>query len=149
MRRSTILIVPLLMAAGACDQRAPAPTAQQTPTIRIANPYHDQLAGLRPNLQRIAMMRAIRQNGNACQSVENAGYQEEYRNMRLWVAQCGGPEPKTWQVYLAPNGDVQVRDCADAGELSLPRCQPLPPAQPDQPLFKEGAANNAFRGNSF
>ena len=151
MRRNTLLVVPVLLAAAACDQRAPVASAknEQAPAIRIANPHHDQLAALRPNLQRIAMMRAIRQTGNACQRVDNAAYQEEYRNMRLWVAQCGGTEAKMWQVYLAPNGDVQVRDCADTGELSLPRCQPLPPAQPDRPMFKEGSADNAFKGNGF
>jgi hypothetical protein len=47
---------------------------------------------------------------------------------------------------LAANGDVQVRDCADAGQLSLPRCEGLPPPAADQQeVFKEGAADNAFR----
>ena len=91
------------------------------------------------------MMRAVRQTGNRCRRVDNAGYQEEYRNMRMWVATCG-PQPKNWAVFVAPNGDVQVRDCAQMGELSLPRCQGLPPAIPDnEPVFQEGAADNAFR----
>lgn len=117
----------------------------QEPRIRIANPHHDDLLALRPGQQRLAMMRAIRDSGNRCQRVDNAGYQEEYRNMRLWVATCG-EEDKSFAVYIAANGDVQVRDCADAGALSLPRCQALPPPAPDdRPVFKEGAADNAFR----
>lgn len=117
----------------------------QEPRIRIANKHHDELMGLRPGLQRIAMMRAIRSTGHRCQRVDNAGYQEEYRNMRLWVAHCG-EENKHYAVYIAANGDVQVRDCEDAGRLSLPRCEGLPPPLPDDtPVFKEGAADKAFR----
>ena len=117
----------------------------QEPRIRIANKHHDELAALRPGLQRIAMMRAIRSSGYRCQRVDNAGYQEEYRNMRLWVADCG-EEKKQFAVYIAANGDVQVRDCADSGRLSLPRCNGLPPpAADDTPVFKEGAADKAFR----
>jgi hypothetical protein len=44
---------------------------------------------LPPDLQRLTMMRAIRDGGYRCQRVDNAGYQEEYRNMRMWVALCG------------------------------------------------------------
>ena len=118
---------------------------QDEPRIRIANKYHDDLSQLPPNLQRLTMMRAIRDGRFRCQRVSNAGYQEEYRNMRMWVAVCG-VEKKTLSVYLAANGDVQVRDCADAGQLSLPRCEGLPPPAADQQeVFKEGAADNAFR----
>jgi len=118
----------------------------QEPRIRIANKYHDELAKLPPNLQRLAMMRAARDAGYRCQRVDNAGYQEEYRNMRMWVAACGGEETKTLAVFIAANGDVQVRDCAHAGQLALPRCEGLPPAVPEErEVFKEGAADNAFR----
>lgn len=116
------------------------------PKIRIANQYHEDLLRLTPGNQRLAMMRAIRDNRYTCQRVDNAGYQEEYSNMRMWVAVCG-EEDKTFAVYLAANGDVQVRDCADAGTLSLPRCQGLPPPVPDDtlPKFEEGAADKAYR----
>ena len=115
------------------------------PRIRIANKYHDDLMKLPPDLQRLTMMRAIRDGGYRCQRVDNAGYQEEYRNMRMWVAVCGA-ESKTFAVYLAANGDVQVRNCADAGQLSLPRCEGLPPAAPEpREVFKEGAADKAYR----
>jgi hypothetical protein len=123
--------------------------ADQAPQIRIANEYHERLSRLPPNLQRLTMMRAIRDAGNRCQRVDNAGYQQEYRNMRMWVAVCG-VESKNWTVFVAPNGDIQVRDCADAGRLSLPRCEPLPPPVPDeQPTFKQGAADNAFKTRGF
>lgn len=140
-----LLLVLLGGCGGADGGNSQAGTNAQEPKIRIANEHHDQLMALRPGLQRIAMMRSIRSSRNRCQRVDNAGYQEEYRNMRMWVAQCG-EENKTYAVYIAANGDVQVRDCADAGTLSLPRCKGLPPPVPDErEQFKEGAADKAFR----
>ena len=144
MRRLAVTLVVLL--AGCGDTAPPANDA--APQIKMANEHHDQLLTLTPDLQRLAMMRAIRQTRNACQRVDNAGYQQEYRNMRMWVAQCG-PEIKQWAVFIAPNGDVQARDCAQAGELALPRCEPLPPAVPEtESPFREGASDNAYR-NAF
>jgi hypothetical protein len=144
MLRGAICLGGVAVLLAACGETN-VPNEQER-RIRIANKHHDELMALPPNLQRLAMMRAIRNTGNRCQRVDNAGYQEEYRNMRMWVAVCG-VEQKTYAVYLAANGDVQVRDCAEAGTLELPRCQGLPPAVPDQsgPQFQEGAADNAFR----
>lgn len=117
--------------------------------ISIANQYHEDLLALSPGRQRLAMRRAILDSRNRCITVDNAGYQEEYRNMRMWVASCG-QEQKVFAVYIAANGDVQVRDCADAGTLSLPRCEGLPPAvaDPTMPEFKEDAADEAFKNKS-
>lgn len=136
----------LLLLLGACGGGDyGGPQNGQEPRIRIANKYHDDLMKLPPNLQRLAMMRAIRDGGYRCQRVDNTGYQEEFRNMRMWVATCG-EESKNFAVYIAANGDAQVRDCADAGQLSLPRCEGLPPAVPDEgEAFQKGAADNAFR----
>ncbi len=134
-----------LLLLGGCGSADYGGKNDQEPRIRIANKHHDDLTKLRPGLQRLTMLRAVRDARHRCQRVSNAGYQEEYRNMRMWVADCD-VENKRFAVYLAANGDVQVRDCADAGQLSLPRCQGLPPAAPDeQEVFKEGAADNAFR----
>jgi hypothetical protein len=134
----------LLLLAG-CGGGDYGGSNEQEPRIRIANKYHDDLTRLPPDLQRLAMMRAVRDGGYRCQLVDNTGYQEEYRNMRMWVASCG-VEKRNFAVFIAANGDAQVRDCADAGQLALPRCQGLPPATPDtKQVFKEGAADNAFR----
>jgi hypothetical protein len=134
----------LLAGCGGGDYGQNLANGQQQ--IRIANKHHDDLLQLPPNGQRLAMMRAVRGTGNRCQRVDNTGYQEEYRNMRMWVAVCGA-ENKSYAVYIAANGDVQVRDCAEAGQLALPRCEGLPPPVSDDsgPEFKQGAADNAFR----
>ena len=148
MKRAAALT--LLLMATACeppaDRRDAQPAKSDAPAIRMKNEYEDRLRALRPGLQRIWAMRAVRGTGNACQRVDNAGYQQDYQNLRMWVAVCG-VEGKSWAIYIAPNEDIQVRDCADLGQLSLPRCQGLPPPVPDNsgPQFKEGAADNAFR----
>lgn len=143
MRFSAAILLPVAL-AGCGDSKDRYNVTEQR--ISIANEHHEELLRLTPGRQRIAMMRAIRDTGNRCQRVDNAGYQEEYRNMRMWVAVCG-EESKTFALFLAANGDVQVRDCAHAGQLSLPRCEGLPPPLPDDtmPGVQEGAADNAFR----
>lgn len=145
MIRRAFLLFGLAALAGCGGDRVVESANGAEPNIRIANKHHDELLTLTPGNQRLAMMRAIRSSGYRCQRVDNAGYQEEYRNMKMWVATCG-EERKDLAVYLAANGDVQVRDCADAGTLSLPRCEGLPPAVPDptMPQVKEGAADAAF-----
>ena len=109
-----------LAAAAGCDSGAP--TGERAPT-RIANPYHDRLMGLTPFWQRLTLMRAIRDNGNRCQRVEAGAYQEEYRNLALWVALCA--DGRYWGVFIAPNGDTQVRQCTQMRQLGLPPCRPL------------------------
>lgn len=117
--------------------------------IHMANEYHDNLMKLSPGNQRIAMRRAIHDEGRYrswCKDVVNAGYQEEYQNMRMWVAQCT-PEDRSFAIFLAPNGDVQVRNCADAEQLQLPACKALPPpvADPTMPRLEKGASDEAYR----
>ncbi len=146
MIRHALVLLGLAALAGCGGDRVVESANGAEPDIRIANPFHDDLMELTPGRQRLAMRRAIRDSRYRCLRVDNAGYQEEYRNMKMWVATCP-EERKTFAIYLAPGGEVQVRDCADAGTLSLPRCNGLPPAQPDptMPEFKEGAADEAFK----
>jgi hypothetical protein len=49
--------------------------------------------------------------------------------MKMWVALCN--DGRHWAAFIAPNGDTQVRSCADASRLRLPQCHPVtmpPPA---------------------
>ena len=114
-----------LAALAGCGE---APSNEQRPATKITNRYHDELMALPPQLQRIGVMRAIRDNGRRCKRVEAAGYQQDYMQMAMWVALC--EDGRYWGVFIAPNGDTQVRECAHARQLELPQCRPLtvPPA---------------------
>ena len=111
----------LALALSGCGSRD-EPTEQRGPT-RIANPFSDQLKALTPQNQRLTLLRAVRDNGKRCGRVEVGAYQEEYRNMALWVAQC--EDGRYWGIFVAPNGDTQVRECTQMRQLELPVCRPL------------------------
>jgi hypothetical protein len=120
----------LVVLAAACGGGGEA--NRQEPAIKIANPYHEQLQALPPQLQRLGVMRAIRDNGKRCHRVEATAYQQDYRNMVMWVALCD--DGRHWAVFIGANGDTQVRDCTEARQLNLPQCHPVtgPGAAPGQ-----------------
>lgn len=118
---------------GGCGGEEPGEPAA-APT-KITNPGHDQLLALPDQLQRLGVMRAIRDNGRRCQRVEATAYQQDYRNMAMWVALCS--DGRHWALFIAPNGDTQVRECEHARQLQLPQCRPV--AGPGAP----GEANQA------
>jgi len=99
------------------------PQADEAPAIKAANPHHEQLKALTPDMQRLGVMRAIRDNGKRCRRVEATAYQQDYRNMVMWVAMCD--DGRHWAIFIAPNGDTQVRECEHARQLSLPQCRPV------------------------
>ena len=102
---------------------------QNTTKTRIANPDSDRLKALSPVMQRLALMRAIRQTRHTCRRVVGAAYQEYYRDMEMWVALCD--DGKHWGIFIAGNSDVQVRDCVQHAQLGLPQCRPVQPMPPD------------------
>lgn len=104
----------------ACDGGGQQP-AQPVKQIEVRNDHHEGLMALSPDLQRLALMRAIRDSGKRCQRVDAGAYQETYRGLKMWVARCN--DERSWAVYIAPNGDVQVSNCADAAQLGLPQCR--------------------------
>lgn len=121
MRASGLLAPALLaLAAGGCDS---GPTGSDSPPTKITNPHHDQLTALPPDLQRLGLMRAIRDNGKSCRRVEAARYQQDYRQLAMWVALCD--DGRHWAVFIASNGDTQVRACTEARLLDLPQCRPV------------------------
>ena len=109
-----------------CGQSDTAGEQRRAPT-RIANPYHDQLLALSPFNQRLTLMRAVRDNGKRCGRVEATRFQEDYRNLAMWVALC--EDGRHWGVFIAPNGDTQVRECEHADRLDLPECRTLTAAE--------------------
>lgn len=110
----------LTLAAAGCD---PATPPEPRPPIKITNPHHDQLTALSPEMQRLGLMRAIRDNGRRCKRVEAVRYQEDYEQMALWVALC--EDGRHWAIFIAPNGDTQVRGCTEMRQLGLPQCRPV------------------------
>ena len=116
--RPLVLCAVLLL--GACDSGGPPAKVQR---IKVENPLHDGLLRLTSLNRRIALMRAIRDNRQRCRRVDGARYQEDYRGMVMWVALCS--DQRHWAIFIAPNGDTQVRECGDMAQLRLPQCRPV------------------------
>ena len=104
----------------ACESGEPPANRTQ---IKVANPSHEGLLKLSGLNQRIALTRALRDNGRRCTRVDGARYQQDYRGMVMWVALC--EDGRHWAIFIAPNGDTQVRNCADMHQLRLPQCRPV------------------------
>jgi hypothetical protein len=132
-RPALFLLIPLLALAGCGGDVTPDNESH----IRVANPDSERLKALSPVMQRLALMRAIRQTGHRCRRVVAGGYQQFYREMEMWVALCD--DGKHWSIFIAGNSDVQVRDCTQHAQLELPQCRLVAPLPPD-PL-DPGAAN--------
>lgn len=130
-RRSCIAAV--TAALGACggsadggDQRGGNSTG-----IRIANPHHERLLGLDERMRRVGLLRAVRDSRNRCISVVAGAYQQDYEGLAMWLARC--QDNRQWAVFIAPAGQVQVRDCREMQQLGLPACRPFE-ARPMAPL---------------
>jgi hypothetical protein len=108
----------LLVAAGACDGGG-APSA--TRTMKPSSEYVDKLKGLSELNRGLALRRAVQDTGGACKKVDEGRYQQDYRNLSMWVARCS--DGNDWAIFIAPNGDVQVRDCKQSATLGLPACR--------------------------
>ena len=106
---------------GACEDGAPE---QNRVAVRAANPLSDQLKGLSEPSRHLALYRAVRDSGQRCKRVDQGDYQQEYKNLAMWVARCS--DSGDWQIFIGPNGDVQVRSCRAAETLGLPACRALP-----------------------
>lgn len=136
MRKLALPVLGCAMLLAACGESGSAPAApkQEQAKAKVENEHHKRLAALPDNLQRIGLMRQIRNTGNNCPfRVESGVYQQEYRTLAMWTARCD--DNRQWAIFISTNGYVQVRNCADMEELSLPRCRELPPAPP-QPQRK-------------
>lgn len=108
----------LLMALIGCDGGG-EPT--KTTSVQPTSEYVEKLKSLSEMNRGLALRRAVQDTGGACKRVDQSGYQEDYKNMSMWTARCS--DGKDWAVFIAPNGDVQVRSCADAATLGLPACR--------------------------
>ncbi|MFN3388384.1 MAG: hypothetical protein ACK40O_05585 [Allosphingosinicella sp.] len=115
-----------LAGCGEGEQKAPE---RQVTKMKAANPGSDQLKALSEPMRNLGLYRAIRDSGQRCKRVDAAVYQQEYRNMAMWTARCS--DTGGFAVFIAPNGDIQVRQCGQAQQLGLPECR-VPDAPPAQ-----------------
>lgn len=118
--RMTLAIGLAALTLSGCERGEPTPDRKH---IKVENPHHDQLAALSEPMQRLGIMRAIRDSGRRCTRVEAAAHQQEYRGMEMWVALCD--DGRHWSVFIAPNGDIQTRNCDEHAQLDLPQCRPV------------------------
>jgi hypothetical protein len=107
-----------LLALAACDGGGP-PT--KTKSITLANPFQEKLAGLSEVNRSLALRRAVQDTGEPCKRIEASGYQGMYKSLHMWTARCS--EGRDWGLFIAPNGDVQVRSCEHLKSLGLPECR--------------------------
>jgi hypothetical protein len=108
---------------GGESQTAP----RQVNKMVVANPYHDRLMGLSELNRSLALRRAVQDAGEACKKIERSAFQGDFKALKMWTASCS--DSGDFAVFIAPNGDAQVRKCADAATLGLPPCRTeRPPA---------------------
>jgi hypothetical protein len=107
-----------VLALAACDSGGDAPT--RTKSISASNPHVEQLKSLSEFNRGMGLRRAARDTGQRCKSVESSGYQQDYKNLSMWTLRCSDGE---YAVFIAPSGDVQVRQCRHMTTLGLPECR--------------------------
>lgn len=106
----------------ACDGGGAAEPPPAPRHVTMANPFHDSLTKLTELGRRAALRRAIRTAKESCDRVDAATFQQDHGNLKMWTARCRSND---YAVFIAPNGDVQVRNCKDAATLKLPMCRPI------------------------
>ncbi len=116
MKRSVATAAALLLAACG-DDGSNAPVQK----IRVTSPQLEQLKAAPAQTRNFGLWRAIRDSGMRCQKVERSGFQQDYENLSMWTASC--PDGRRWAIFIAGNGDVQVRNCAELRTLGLPECR--------------------------
>ncbi|HEY0027163.1 MAG TPA: hypothetical protein VGC35_04780 [Allosphingosinicella sp.] len=117
-----------VLALAGCEDGAPQP---QRTAIKAANPTSDQLTSLSPIYRFLGLRRAIVDNGQRCKKVDRGHFQQEYQNMAMWTANC--TDSGEWAVFIAPNGNVQVRRCGNLASIKLPACRPIPADEGAEP----------------
>lgn len=119
MGRSVLTAFSLTLLLAGCDGGPPT----KTKSINVAqtNPFHERLMGLSELNRSLALRRAVQDSGEACKKIDRSGFQGEFKGLKMWTAGCSGG--RDYAVFIAANGDVQVRRCAHARELGLPECK--------------------------
>lgn len=117
MVKKAISVVVLTLAG--CGSGTPAQDRTAAAPTTIRNEYHERMSVLDDLRRNAALRGAIRSSNESCDRVEASAFQRDYENLKMWTVRC---KSNAYAVFLAANGDVQVRDCAQAAELKLPVC---------------------------
>ena len=121
MGKVAIAALVLAVLLGGCD---PGPDAaadgKPAPVVTVRNDYHERMMQLDELPRGAALRKAIRSAGESCDRVESAAFQQDHGNLKMWTATC---QRTAYAVFVAPNGDVQVRRCTDVAVLKLQLCR--------------------------
>lgn len=79
-----------------------------------------RLAGLSPQWQRAMLLQAIVGNGDTCDHVIDARYQQQVRGLAMWTARCH--DGSRWAVYVGDAAVAQVAPCSEMAASGLPAC---------------------------
>ncbi|HEX8215358.1 MAG TPA: hypothetical protein VF582_07810 [Allosphingosinicella sp.] len=114
-----------LLSLPACDAGGGGGGAHQNVTsIKAESAYVEQLRALSPQNRDLALRRAIQDSGQSCKRITSSQETGAYKNMATWTAHCEGG--RDWAIFIAPNGDAQVRSCKHVEQLGLPGCGKAP-----------------------
>jgi hypothetical protein len=131
-RCNAVLLSALLLAASCGEGQPGGQPAQNVARVKMANSQSDALKAMAPLYRNLGLWRAIRDSGQRCKKVDNGANQQDYKDMAMWVAHC--TDTGAWAIFIAPNGEAQVRACADLSAIKLPACRPLPGPPSDSPF---------------
>ena len=112
----------MLLILTACGGGGGEPAAQQNKiSVEVKGEYIDKLRALSQDNRDLTLRRAIQDSGQTCKRINGSQENGTYENLTIWNAFCEGG--KDYAVFVAPNGDVQVRPCGEVAELGLPACR--------------------------
>jgi hypothetical protein len=119
--RSWVTTIGCVLVLAACGDSTPDEQTAPQNKIVVQGPGQRQMHELGELNRAIALKRAISDSGFTCKRITRSGYSREYDNLSMWVAHCA--DERSWAVFIAPDDQVQVRNCADHAELKLPECR--------------------------
>ena len=122
MTKRLALAAPLLALAGCGDGGDGPPPAEQ---IAIANPYNDALLRASEFSRNATIRAAVARNRQPCERVLEAAHTGRHKNLQLWTVRCVSPRGGGYRygLFLAPDGQTQVRSCQAMRTLGLPACR--------------------------
>lgn len=117
-----------LLGLAACDGGNGGSAPQNVTSIKPQSAYVEKLRSLSPPNRDLALRRAIQDSGQSCKRITSSEETGTYENMATWTAHCEGG--RDWAIFIAPNGDAQVRSCKHVEQLGLPACREAPRETP-------------------